>query len=68
MDHKANTGPKPVVTGILHNPLAASHPQVEAGGADGDQTHDLVVANDALYQLSYCPESREGQVLGNGRV
>jgi hypothetical protein len=40
----------------------------KAGGADGDQTHDLVVANDALYQLSYCPESREGQVLGNGRV
>ena len=29
------------------------------GGADGDQTHDLVVANDALYQLSYCPV-REG--------
>jgi hypothetical protein len=30
------------------------------GGADGDQTHDLVVANDALYQLSYCPD-REGR-------
>ena len=27
----------------------------EAGGADRDQTDDLVVANDALYQLSYCP-------------
>ena len=25
------------------------------GGADRDQTDDLVVANDALYQLSYCP-------------
>ncbi len=25
------------------------------GGADEDQTHDLVIANDALYQLSYCP-------------
>src|SRR5690606_31002689 len=25
------------------------------GGADRDQTGDLVVANDALYQLSYCP-------------
>jgi hypothetical protein len=29
--------------------------RAKAGGADGDQTHDLVVANDALYQLSYCP-------------
>lgn len=29
----------------------------ENGGADRDQTDDLVVANDALYQLSYCPES-----------
>ena len=30
------------------------------GGPDRDQTDDLVVANDALYQLSYCPE-REGR-------
>jgi hypothetical protein len=29
----------------------------KSGGADRDQTDDLVVANDALYQLSYCPES-----------
>jgi hypothetical protein len=28
------------------------------GGADRDQTDDLVVANDALYQLSYCPVHR----------
>ena len=26
------------------------------GGADRDQTDDLVVANDALYQLSYRPQ------------
>jgi hypothetical protein len=33
------------------------------GGADRDQTDDLVIANDALYQLSYCPmEGRD--VLG----
>ena len=25
------------------------------GGADGNQTHDLFIANEALYQLSYCP-------------
>ena len=25
----------------------------QSGGADRDQTDDLVVANDALYQLSY---------------
>ena len=34
------------------------------GGADGDQTHDLVVANDALYQLSYCPE-QEGKLVND---
>ncbi len=27
------------------------------GGADGNQTHDLFIANEALYQLSYCPPS-----------
>jgi hypothetical protein len=32
------------------------------GGPDRDQTDDLVVANDALYQLSYRPV-REGEVL-----
>ena len=26
------------------------------GGAEGDRTPDLVIANDALSQLSYCPE------------
>jgi hypothetical protein len=30
------------------------------GGPDRDQTDDLVVANDALYQLSYWP-------MGKGR-
>ena len=34
------------------------------GGADGDQTHDLVVANDALYQLSYCPK-QEGKLVND---
>ena len=28
------------------------------GGPDRDQTDDLVVANDALYQLSYRPERK----------
>ena len=26
------------------------------GGAEGDRTPDLVIANDALSQLSYCPK------------
>ncbi len=26
------------------------------GGAEGDRTPDLVIANDALSQLSYCPD------------
>jgi hypothetical protein len=33
------------------------------GGPDRDQTDDLVVANDALYQLSYRPV-KGGEVLG----
>ena len=36
------------------------------GGADRAQTGDLVVANDALYQLSYCPK-REGRFVGDAR-
>jgi hypothetical protein len=34
---------------------AAGAPDGEIGGPDRDQTDDLVVANDALYQLSYRP-------------
>ena len=30
----------------------------ETGGPERDQTADLVVANDALYQLSYRPEKK----------
>jgi hypothetical protein len=36
----------------------------KAGGPDRDQTDDLVIANDALYQLSYRP-TLEAQVLLN---
>ena len=36
--------------------------EIQNGGADRDQTDDLVVANDALYQLSYCPP-RKGSYL-----
>lgn len=32
------------------------------GGADGNQTHDLFIANEALYQLSYRP-MQEGMYL-----
>ena len=32
----------------------------KAGGPDRDQTDDLIVANDALYQLSYWP-MQEGE-------
>jgi hypothetical protein len=28
------------------------------GGADGNQTHDLLIANEALYQLSYRPKPK----------
>ena len=33
-------------------------PHRKTGGPERDQTADLVVANDALYQLSYRPEQR----------
>jgi hypothetical protein len=28
------------------------------GGAEGDRTPDLIIANDTLSQLSYCPNDR----------
>lgn len=43
------------------NPFAAfffppeTHTSGKIGGPDRDQTDDLIVANDALYQLSYWP-------------
>ncbi len=36
------------------------------GGADRDQTDDLVVANDALYQLSYCPMGKGSYLKSKG--
>jgi hypothetical protein len=36
-------------------PNAAIRAEGESGGPDRDQTDDLIVANDALYQLSYWP-------------
>ena len=34
------------------------------GGGDGIRTHDLYIANVALYQLSYTPEEVLTLVLG----
>ena len=36
------------------------------GGAEGSRTPDLVIANDALYQLSYGPGSSLDRVPGEG--
>ncbi len=43
-----------------------------SGGAEGDRTPDLVIANDALSQLSYCPRPRRcfaqgGAIVKRGR-
>ncbi|MEY3000676.1 MAG: hypothetical protein RL648_890 [Verrucomicrobiota bacterium] len=39
----------------------------KVGGADRDRTDDLVIANDALYQLSYSPEeARLEKKIGGG--
>ena len=35
-----------------------------AGGAEGDRTPDLVIANDALSQLSYSPVQRMAHLSG----
>ncbi len=37
------------------------------GGAEGDRTPDLVIANDALSQLSYGPVQRMGGIYERGR-
>ena len=37
--------------------------RVVHGGASRDRTDDLIVANDALSQLSYSPTGREGSLL-----
>jgi hypothetical protein len=40
----------------LHGPVSRKAIKAwETGGADRDRTDDLVIANDALSQLSYCP-------------
>lgn len=38
------------------------HMRVLAGGAEGDRTPDLIIANDALSQLSYSPVPADGLV------
>jgi len=37
-----------------------------AGGGDGTRTHDPLVANQVLYQLSYAPVVREYAAMGSG--
>ena len=38
------------------------------GGAEGDRTPDLVIANDALSQLSYGPVQRMGGIYERRRL
>jgi hypothetical protein len=49
-----------LVDGLRRLACRAVARRAKAGGADRDQTDDLVVANDALYQLSYCPVNQQG--------
>ena len=46
---------QPAIARTIRHAFAARR---EIGGPDRDQTDDLVVANDALYQLSYWPVRR----------
>lgn len=41
-------------------PIAAREPGRDTGGPDRDRTDDLIIANDALSQLSYRPIFRTG--------
>ena len=43
-----------VFTGLRH----ARSPRAKRGGAERDRTADLLIANEALSQLSYSPEPR----------
>jgi hypothetical protein len=55
-----------ILSAKSHNINKIRHVCVRAradGGADRIQTGDLLVANEALYQLSYCP-GQEGLHLG----
>lgn len=44
------------VKNAYFNEKAGAWPAFEFGGAEGDRTPDLVIANDALSQLSYGPK------------
>ena len=44
--------------GNLTSALPEECPFPRLGGADGNQTHDLLIANEALYQLSYRPKPK----------
>lgn len=48
--------------------LVISHEINGHGGAEGDRTPDLIIANDTLSQLSYCPNDRGGYLAQSGRV
>ena len=41
--------------------------RAKAGGAEGDRTPDLLIANEALYQLSYGPNFAPRQVPGSAK-
>ena len=43
------------VQGTAISPSSTTYIKTKNGGADGDRTHDLQIANLALSQLSYCP-------------
>jgi hypothetical protein len=50
----------PAGRGLSRGSLCVRDAAAKTGGPEGDQTPDLVVANDALYQLSYRP-ARKGR-------
>src|SRR3989338_641019 len=58
----------PVQTPIRLGGPATVKPWQSFGGADRDRTDDLVIANDALSQLSYCPSSEQDFARNRGCV
>jgi hypothetical protein len=58
-------GQRPGMGRISH--LSGTCPTL-AGGDDGTRTHDLLVANQALYQLSYVPGKGRPSTLERDRA
>jgi hypothetical protein len=52
---RERAGNLPPLPGVFPDYMMAANPRFQVGGAEGDRTPDLLIANEALSQLSYGP-------------